>query len=151
MRSKAGITPGSGLVRSVFETAPKLSRYTIASSCALALDFCVFFVLVADGFSAWLAGAIGYAMGLTLHFVLSTRFVFDARSTGKPEARLFGEFAASGIVGLALTASVIAVATDLFQLSALAAKLLAAVLSFAAVYVLRREVIFAVETGPATR
>jgi putative flippase GtrA len=142
---------GIQLLQRVLSAAPRLSLYTVASAMALVLDVCVYALLVFDGFSPPLAGVIGYAMGLTLHFVLSTRFVFDLGKLSKPEARLFGEFALSGVVGLALTAAVIAVATGVLYLTALPAKLLAAATSFAAVYTLRRAYIFAVETGPATR
>ena len=55
-----------------------------------------------------LAGVIGYALGTVLHYLLSTRFVFDARATDKVQARLFGEFALSGLAGMGITALVIA-------------------------------------------
>ena len=47
-----------------------------------------------------LAGVIGYALGTGLHYLLSTRFVFDAGTTDKVHARLFGEFALSGLAGM---------------------------------------------------
>ena len=47
-----------------------------------------------------------------------SRFVFDARATDKAQARLFGEFALSGLAGMAITALVIALATEVFGLAA---------------------------------
>ena len=58
-----------------------------------------------------LAGVMGYAVGTVLHYLLSVRFVFDARATDKAHARLFGEFAVTGVSGMAATAVVIAAAT----------------------------------------
>jgi putative flippase GtrA len=116
--------------------------YSLASILALGLDFVAFIALIGSGLAAPLAGAAGYAMGLTLHYSLSTRFVFAAVRTEKPEVRLYGEFALTGLAGLAITAAVIAAATGLLGLNALMAKVLAAGTSFLAVFALRRWVVF---------
>jgi putative flippase GtrA len=149
MRSDAHSTAGSGtgLARLMLKTMPQLSRYSVASVLALGLDFWVFLALVGAGWSAPLAGVVGYAIGMTAHFSLSTRFVFAASRVAKPEARLFAEFALSGLVGLAITAAVIAAATELFHVSALAAKVLAAGTSFVAVYLVRRRIVFSAHTN----
>ena len=91
--------------------APQLSRYTLVSAVALALDFALFLALTSLGVWPPLAGVLGYATGTVLHYLLSVRFVFDARATDKPHARLFSEFAVTGISGMAATAIVIAAAT----------------------------------------
>jgi putative flippase GtrA len=122
---------------------PQLSRYSLASALALALDFAVYLTLTTSAVSPPLAGVIGYALGTVLHFLLSTRFVFDARATDKLHARLFGEFAMSGIAGIGITAIVIALATQAAGLAALPAKVLAAGASFLVVFALRRTVVFA--------
>ena len=57
----------------------------------------------------FLAGIIGYSLGLLLHFCCRAAFVFNAAAAGKPAARLFGEFALSGLAGMVVTACVIAV------------------------------------------
>jgi putative flippase GtrA len=121
---------------------PQLSRYSLVSALALALDFTVYLALTALGMSPPLAGVIGYALGTGLHYVLSTRFVFDARATDKVQARLFGEFTLSGLAGMAITALVIALATEAAGLAALPAKVLAAGASFIIVFGLRRAVVF---------
>lgn len=122
---------------------PQLSRYAVVSAVALALDFAVFLALTAMAMRPSLAGVIGYAAGMGLHYLLSVRFVFDARATDKAPARLFGEFALTGISGMAVTALVIAAATSVAGTPALAAKILAAGASFLLVFALRRCVVFA--------
>ena len=129
--------------RALIAVLPQLSRYSLVSALALALDFTVYLALTALAVSPPLAGAIGYALGTGLHFLLSTRFVFDARATDKVQARLFGEFALSGLAGMGITALVIALATEAAGLAALPAKVLAAAASFLVVFALRRTVVFA--------
>lgn len=124
--------------------APQLSRYTLVSAVALGLDFLVFLMLThGAGLKASTAGAIGYSAGLLLHFALSSRFVFDARATDKSRVRLFAEFAASGLVGIAITSIVIALTVDVAGLVPVVGKACAVVVSFASVFVLRRTIVFA--------
>jgi len=125
------------------EVAPQLSRYAVVSVLALAFDFAVFlFINNAIG-QPTLAGVVGYACGIVLHYNLSRRFVFDAAPVQKSAQRLFGEFAASGLIGLAVTAGVIAAATGLLGLPPIVAKVLAAGASFLGVFVIRRTIVFA--------
>jgi putative flippase GtrA len=130
-------------LRGRFRVLPQISRYAVVSSLALVLDYAVYLSLTSAGMKPLLAGMIGYCLGLLLHFLLSVCFVFDASGTHKAPARLLGEFALSGLVGLAITACVIAAATDVAGLPALPAKLLATAASFLLVYLLRRTVVFA--------
>jgi putative flippase GtrA len=125
----------------------QLSRYTVVSVLALGLDFTIYLALAGSGYRAAIAGVIGYAIGMLLHFSLSTRFVFKRRACEKSDARLFTEFVISGIVGLLITAAVIAVGTDMLGLSAFMAKVFAVIMSFAAVFVLRRSVVFTGRAG----
>jgi len=122
---------------------PQLSRYSLVSALALSLDFTVFLSLTVSAVTPALAGVIGYALGLGLHYLLSTRFVFNAQVTDKLHARLFSEFALSGIVGIGITAFIIALATREAGLSAPLSKGLAALASFLVVFALRRTVVFA--------
>lgn len=141
----------SGRLRKVLPAAlhplvdltPQISRYTLASVAALALDLTVYAVLTSFGWRPSVAGVLGYMHGLLLHFSLSTRLVFDTKATQKSEMRLFLEFATCGLVGIGITWLVIAVMTEVLHTGAMAAKLAAVVLSFAAVFVLRRSVVFA--------
>ena len=121
---------------------PQLSRYSAASGLALALDFAVYLMLIAGDMKPVLAGVIGYSAGLALHFLLSIRFVFDAAGSSKAQTRLFGEFALSGLAGIATTAIVITLATDLAGMPGLPAKVLAAATSFVFVYWVRCTMVF---------
>ena len=108
----------------------------------LALDLAVYLMLSTGDMKPVLAGVLGYGAGLALHFLLSSKFVFKAAASNKPQARLFGEFALSGLAGMATTAIVMAIATDLAGLPGLLAKVLAAGMSFVFVYWLRCTIVF---------
>jgi putative flippase GtrA len=123
--------------------AAQLSRYWLVSVLAMALDWTIFLTLIGHAMPPAAAGIVGYATGLGLHYLLSVRFVFDAAATQKGCARLFGEFVLSGFVGVAVTGSLIALATSALGLGAIAAKLCATSASFVVVYSLRRGVVFA--------
>ena len=127
----------------------QIGRYGLVSVAALGCDFAVFLALTKAGVLAAIAGMIGYAVGLVLHFVLSTVFVFDTRASRKTRARLFGEFAVSGGAGLVLTAAVITVMTHRLDAAPVAAKITAVIVSFAVVFLLRRSVVFAAAKQPA--
>ena len=143
--------PVPGLARAL-ALVPQLSRYTLVSAVALGLDFAVFLALAhGAGLKASSAGAIGYSAGLLLHFALSSRFVFDTGSTRKSRVRLFCEFAASGLVGVAITAAVIALAVDVAGLLPVIGKAIAVAVSFASVFVLRRTIVFATASPVTAR
>jgi putative flippase GtrA len=116
--------------------------YSWVSGVALGFDLISFVALGKHGLSALPAGVIGYMTGLMVHYALSSRFVFDTAAARKPESRLFVEFVLSGLVGLLMTACTIALMTDLAKATPLVAKGAATVLSFIAVFVLRRSVVF---------
>lgn len=116
--------------------------YLVVSALALACDTGTYLVVAVLGLSAAKAGAIGYLLGLGVHYGLSRTFVFDARATNKPEAQLFLEFAASGLLGLALTVTVIATTVDILGLALLPAKVAAIAISFVSVFLIRRFVVF---------
>jgi putative flippase GtrA len=121
----------------------QLSRYSIISALALSTDILIYMGLVYSGIRATLAGILGYTIGMVLNFVLSRHYVFDASLAGKSEGRLFSEFVISGVVGLALTASLIWIMTEMLHQGAAVAKLTAVGVSFLAVFILRRSVVFA--------
>lgn len=119
------------------------ASYLAVSVLALACDTGVYLALATLGVTPMLAGGTGYALGLLAHYLLSRLFVFDARATTKSSARLFAEFAASGLVGLGLTMAVIAAAVGGLGLALLPAKIAAVGLSFVAVFFIRKYVVFA--------
>jgi GtrA-like protein len=121
---------------------PELSLYTIVSIVALGIDLVVFNGLLLGHARASMAGVVGYLSGLVVHYVLSCRYVFVA-AAGKSDVRRFVEFAVSGGVGLAITWAVIHGMTEIAQLPALVAKVVAVATSFVVVFMLRRSVVFA--------
>jgi putative flippase GtrA len=137
----AGLIPAQALLRHRSVILPQLWRYVIVSALALALDFGVFLAFNDMLSQPTLAGVIGYSTGIIVHFLLSRRFVFDA-ATAKAVHRVFIEFLGSGLVGLAVTAGVIAIATGAFGLGPIAAKALAVGTSFVGVFIIRRSIVF---------
>ena len=151
---RGGIRAGGARLPSwatfVLGLLPQLSRYTLVSAVALGIDMGLFLVLARGaGVKPAIAGVAGYCAGLVLHFILSTRFVFDARASQKSPSRLFGEFAATGLVGVAITWAVIAAATDVAHLPDIAAKAAAVATSFVAVFLLRRTLVFVAPSAAA--
>jgi putative flippase GtrA len=130
-------------LRSGLELVPQLSRYGVVSGFALALDVAVFLLANRLLGMPTVAGVIGYACGIVLHYHLSCRYVFAPPGQGKSAQRLFGEFVVSGLIGLGVTAAVIALATSVFGLGPLAAKLIAMAASFLGVFAIRRTIVFA--------
>lgn len=126
---------------------PQLSRYSAASIVALAIDFAIYLCLCALAVNAPVAGVVGYAVGMIAHYVLSSTFVFDVTGSEKSTSRRAAEFAVSGVLGLILTGLVITVMTERFGASAVAAKAAATVVSFVAVFLARRWIVFAPTTG----
>jgi putative flippase GtrA len=122
---------------------PQLSRYSAVSVVALAADFSFYIFLVSIAVKASLAGVVGYALGMLVHYGLSSRLVFDTQRSKKPERRRFAEFLLSGFVGSALTGVVIALATQFLAAPPIAAKCLATVISFGVVFAIRRALVFA--------
>ncbi len=122
---------------------PQLSRYAIVSALALGLDFAVFIWVNAAFGVPTLAGVVGYGCGIVLHYFLSRHYVFNARMSKKSSHRMFSEFVASGLIGLAVTAGVIAAATAFLGLAPITAKILAACASFIGVFAIRRTIVFA--------
>jgi len=142
------VTPGPAAVASGGHAArdgrwlAQALRYVGVSAVALGIDLAVFLALGAAGMGAVPAAVIGYAAGLVAHFALSCRFVFDAEATGKGMSRLFAEYVASGIAGLAVTAATVAAAVDGLGLAPMPGKAIAVGLSFVAVFLIRRSIVF---------
>jgi putative flippase GtrA len=122
---------------------PQLSRYAIVSALALALDFAVFIGINSAFAVPILAGVAGYGGGIVVHYFLSRHYVFNARMSKKSSHRMFSEFVASGLIGLGVTAGVIAAATAFLGMAPITAKILAACASFVGVFVIRRTIVFA--------
>ena len=120
----------------------QVGLYGIVSVLALAIDSATFLKLADLGLRPAIAASIGYSLGLIVHFVLSSRFVFNGAATGKSPLRLFLEFAMTGLGGLLITAVCVTLMIEGFGASPIAAKAVAVALSFAAVFVVRRAFVF---------
>lgn len=122
--------------------------YAVVSAAALALDYALFLLLVDAGMRAGMAAGVGYLAGMGAHWLLSTRFVFAAEvavdAAAKRQQLML--FLLSGLAGTLVTIGVVGIATALGLAPALA-KLLAIVIAFNLVFVIRRHVVFARSPG----
>lgn len=121
--------------------AAEALRYALASAAALALDASLLWVGVTRfGLPPWFAGAITYAAGLAVIYLLSVRWVFARRAV--PDARSeFVIFAALGLFGMALNSGTLYAATAA-GLALPIAKGISAAIGFAANFVSRRAILF---------
>jgi putative flippase GtrA len=149
--NEANRAPASRLSGGLLDWAPQLSRYTIVSALALGLDFVVYLSLASLGMRPATAGVIGYLGGGIVHYVLSVLFVFDIANQQKTTARRLGEFFVSGLVGLAITFAIIAFANEALHLPPLPSKIAAVGVSFVAVFLIRRGIVFADMPASDTR
>lgn len=114
------------------------TRYLVASVVALCGDMLLFLSLLKTDVTPAVAGFIGYAGGLLLHWMISIRFVFIP--TSPTHGQRLG-FVVSAIIGLAITTGLISAATAA-GLGPAAAKLIAIPVSFLSVYAIRKYGVF---------
>ncbi|MGQ7830483.1 GtrA family protein [Altererythrobacter sp. Z27] len=121
----------------------RLVRYGLASVGALAVDVGTFLGLMAAGTAAPLAAALGYAFGIVVHWLLSSRKVFhdQVAASGRARTQQKALFVISALAGLALTTAIVA-AGDHVGIDPRIAKLAAIVASFTLTYLLRAKVVF---------
>jgi putative flippase GtrA len=117
------------------------ARYLVASVVALAVDVAVYTLLVQAAVVPSGAGAAGYLVGLLVHYRLSAGWVF--RGGDRRVVPTLAKFAVSGLIGLLTTAAIIAALTMSGLAGALVAKAIAVVVSFVAVFLIRRIYVFA--------
>jgi len=122
--------------------APYL-RYVGVSAGALGVDMSVYLVALHFAVAPALAAAIGYLFGVAVHWILSSRLVFDdVAQRGLARTKQKALFLTSALVGLGLTIAIVAFATRL-GIDPRLAKLGAIAVSFQATYMLRRRIVFA--------
>jgi len=131
--------PPSGL----WDIGRESGRYLVVSGIALGCDIVVYTSLITGALPAAAAGAIGYAVGLFVHYVLSARWVFPDVAQQRRTAPTLAKFVATGLFGLTMTALVIGALTQYRIVDAFTAKGIAVALSYVAVYLLRRAYVFA--------
>ena len=135
------------LRRYLRHTAERLvpGRYLAASAVALGFDMGSFLVLLALGIAAAPAAALSYTLGIGVHWFISSRAVFvtGVAARGPARTRQKALFVASALVGLALTAGIVGLGAAL-GLDPRLAKIAAVGVSFAATWLLRARIVFAV-------
>lgn len=135
--------PAALIGRAVSALGHDRAAYVLVSLMALGLDTVITLNLTWAGFAPALAATAGYVIGLALHWVLSSRFVFagELSSDGPMRARQAALFFASGLGGLAVTVAAYSGAIALGAPPSLA-KAGAVGVSFCIVYLIRRHLIF---------
>lgn len=125
-----------------------LVRYLGASVVALGADVGSFLALLRLGMAAAPASALGYTLGIAVHWYLSAHAVFTqgVAQDGPERWRQKAMFVASALVGLAITTGTVGLLT-LAGIDPRAAKLAAVGLSFAVTYLIRSRMIFGRESA----
>ena len=117
-------------------------RYFLVSAVALGCDLAVYAGLIAGGAMAAAAGVLGYAFGMVVHYALSAYWVFPDVDGTRRTAPTLVKFAATGLLGLMTTAAIIDGLTRHHIAGAFAAKGVAVVSAYLAVFILRRTYVF---------
>jgi putative flippase GtrA len=120
-----------------------LARYILASVGALAVDMGTFQALLSAGIPPVGASAVGYSIGIAVHWILSSRKVFaDQVATGGiARTRQKAMFVVSALIGLGVTTLIVGGASAA-GLDPRVAKLCAIVVSFTVTWLLRKRVVF---------
>lgn len=118
------------------------SRYLVASIIALAFDMASFSTLITLGQSPTLASAMGYCVGIIIHWLVSAEIVFPGKTReGAALAWQRVLFAGSAMLGLAITVATVTVLARV-GVHPVPAKGVAIVISFFAVYAARKWGVF---------
>lgn len=119
-------------------------RYGFVSAAALAADLALFWTLLGSPMTPSLASGAGYAFGIAVHWLLSSRIVFAKEthrrgSMGRQRQKIL--FALSALLGLGITMTIVGVGSAL-GFDPRIAKLAAIAISFQSVWLVRRLYIF---------
>jgi putative flippase GtrA len=122
-------------------------RYFAVSVVALAVDYGLLVALTERGRLHYLtASAISFTCGAVVHYALSVTLVFRTRRVADRRVE-FIAFFAIGLIGLAVTQAVLAIAVEWLGLSYVVGKLAATGISFVLNFAARKAVLFT--EGPA--
>ncbi|HEY8592188.1 MAG TPA: GtrA family protein [Sphingomicrobium sp.] len=118
-------------------------RYVAASGIALGVDASCFFSLVAAGAQPGVAAAVGYAIGIAAHWLISSRAVFahELAERGPARTRQKMLFVISALGGLALTTGIVS-AGDALGINLAVTKAVAVGASFTLTWLARRWIVF---------
>jgi putative flippase GtrA len=120
----------------------ELLLYTTVSAIAWLLDVAVLYVAVLWlDLPEFLAAALGYSVGLVVHYALSVRYVFDYRRLEGQSGIELMVYALSGVTGIALSAGVVHLGS-LAGLTLFVSKLVATAIAFLAVFAIRKVTLF---------
>jgi putative flippase GtrA len=126
----------------------ELLGYGLVSAAALAVDIAVLRLLVEQaGWHYLPASALSFITGAGVAYILSVRFVFRNRQLSNRPLE-FAYFLALGVAGLLVNTAVLSLAISVVGLGLVAAKLVAAVCTFAANFTLRRTLLFSPARSP---
>ncbi len=135
---------GAALVRLGWQIATgTLARYVSSSAIALCADTAAFLGLMRAGVAPAPAAALGFMLGVVVHWLVSSRVMFaSAIATVRAERRRQQAlFLASALLGLVLTTVIVASAAA-FGLDPRVAKLVAVAVSFTSTSALRHMLVF---------
>lgn len=115
-------------------------RYLLASVCALSADMGLFLLLNRLELAPIAAACVGYVAGLIVHWLLSVHFVFNTGNEASFAQR--AAFVGSALIGLTITMVLVGWLAAL-GVGSVPAKSIAVLVSFVAVYGIRKYGVFA--------
>jgi len=119
--------------------------YLLGSVIALAADIMIFALLTRAGWNWCFAATGGFLVGSAVAYVISVRWVFARRSFRSRPAEI-AVFFLIGCAGLAVVQGVMWFCIAELEMSAVAARLVAVLFSFTANFLLRRLILFGVQS-----
>jgi putative flippase GtrA len=131
------------ILGTLINRVPPYLRYVAVSAIALGVDMGVYLGGLQGSVPATAAAAFGYLCGVAVHWILSSRLVFDdVAERGPARTKQKALFLTSAVIGLGITVGIVAAATW-FGFDPRLAKLAAIAVSFQTTYLLRRTIVFA--------
>lgn len=119
-----------------------IARYALASICALASDMLVFLALGHLGMPPVVAALGGYLLGMAVHWIVSTRYVFLSGDAERATHIQRIGFVLSAVFGLGMTMAVVG-ALSAAGASPAIAKVVSVPFSFFSIYAIRKYGVFA--------
>lgn len=117
-------------------------RYFGASVIALIVDIIIYSGAILLSIMPSIASAIGYSIGIIVHWAMSSNFVFIGKKKQGVKLQLQRAlFAGSALLGLGITIGTVQILTNA-DVGPIVAKLCAVIISFFTVYVLRKWGVF---------
>jgi putative flippase GtrA len=121
--------------------AAEFGRYLFISLIALGVDVGVLFVAVSWLHYLW-AATLGFLCGAATSYVLAVRWAFGHRRLARYPGTEFAAYAVVGIIGLGINNLVIFLAVESLALPLLTGKIIAAGVTFAFNYLVRKFALF---------